>query len=94
MLPIPSNALGRSSAQALGLMIGYFPWIMSNGIDRQDSFEDVHNNHRFVDIVNADRFSVRWRKHLAHVSNNFDLVMKCFWADVSFYSLSFTSISI
>jgi hypothetical protein len=85
MLPIPSNALERSSAQALGLITGYFPWIMSSGIERQDSFEDVHNNHCFIDIVNAIWFRVHWRKHLVRVSNNFDQVMKCFWVDVSFY---------
>jgi hypothetical protein len=88
MLPIPSNALERSSAQALGLITDYLPWIMSSGIDRQDSFEDVHNSYRFINIVNADCFSVNWRKRLVCVSNDFDLVMRCFWVDVSFHSLS------
>jgi hypothetical protein len=71
MLPIPSNALERSSAQALGLITGYFPWIMSSGIDHQDkdSFEEVHNIYQFIDIVNADCFSVNWRKSLICVSN-------------------------
>ncbi len=74
MLPTPSNALERSSAQALGLITGYFPWVMSSGINHQDSFEDVHNNYQFIDIVNVDCFSVNWRKRLVCVSNDFDLV--------------------
>jgi hypothetical protein len=86
MLPIPSNALERSSARALGLITGYFPWITTSGIERQDSREDVPSNHRFIDIVNADRFSARWRKHFVRASADFDLVMSRFWADVSFYT--------
>ncbi len=69
MLPIPSNALERSSAQALGLITGYFPWIMSSGINCQDSFKDIHNNYQFIDIVDVDCFSVNWRKRLVYVSN-------------------------
>jgi hypothetical protein len=88
MLPIPRNALERFSAQVLGLITGYFPWIMSSGIDCQDSFEDVCNNYQFIDIVNADHFSVNWRKCLVCVSNDFDLVMRRFWVNVSFHSLS------
>ncbi len=88
MLSIPSNALERSSAQVLDLITGYFCWIMSSGIDHQDSFKDVHKNFQFIDIVNADCFSVNWRKCLIYVSNDFDLVMRRFWVNVSFHSLS------
>ena len=83
MLPLPRNALERSSARTLGLITGYFPWIQSSGIIRQDSAEIVLSNSRFIDMVRAERFMIKWRKCLEFVSNKFDSSMKRFWVHVS-----------
>ncbi len=53
MLPLPPNGLERSSAQMLGLITGYFPWIKSSEIICQDSAEIVLSNSRFIDMVSA-----------------------------------------
>jgi len=83
MLPLPRNALERSSAQTLGMITGYFPWIKSSGIIRQDSAEIVLSNSRFIDIVRAERFMIKWRKRLEFVPNESDSNMKRFWVHVS-----------
>ena len=83
MLPLPSNALERSSAQAMGLISGYFPWIKSSGIIRQVRPVFALDNSRFIDIVLAERFKIQWRKHLGFVSHSFESNMKCFWDHVS-----------
>ncbi len=83
MLPFPSNALERSSAQALGLISGCFPWIMSSGIICQVSPKIALDNSRFDDIVLAERFKIHWRKHLVFVLHSFDSNMKRFWDHVS-----------
>jgi len=44
MLPLPNNVLERSSAQALGLITGYFPWIKSSEIICKDSSKIVLDN--------------------------------------------------
>ena len=73
MLPLPRNALERSSARTLGLITGYFPWIQSSGIIRQDSAEIVLSNSRSIDMVRVERFMIKWRKCLEFVSREFDL---------------------
>ena len=83
MLPLPRNALERSSAQTLGLITVYFPWIKSSGIICQDSIEIVLSNSRFIDMVRTEHFMIQWRKRLEFVSNEFDSNMKHFWVHVS-----------
>ena len=83
MLPLPSNALERSSAKTLGLITGYFPWIKSSEIIHQNSPKIVLSNSRFIDFVRVERFMIKWRKRLEFVSHIFDLNMKRFWIYVS-----------
>jgi len=66
MLPLPINALERSSAQALSLISGYFPWIKSSGILHQDRPEIALDNSRFIDIVLLERFKIQRRKLTHH----------------------------
>ena len=56
LLPLPSNALERSSALTLGLITGYFPWVKSSGITCHDSPKIVLDNSWFIDMVKAERF--------------------------------------
>ena len=49
----------------------------------QDSAEIVLSNSRFIDMVRAERFMIKWRKCLEFVSNKFDSSMKRFWVHVS-----------
>jgi hypothetical protein len=68
MLPLPSNALERSSAQAMGLISGYFLWIKSSGILCQDRPEIALDNSQFIDIVLAEclRFNGGNALYLCH----------------------------
>ena len=81
ILPLPRNALERSSAKTLGLITEYFPWIKSSGSIHQDSPKIVLSNSRFINFVRAERFMIKWRKRLEFVSHEFDL--KRFWVHMS-----------
>jgi hypothetical protein len=82
VLPLPSNSLKRASARALGLITGYFTWTLSGGVIRHDSREDLTRNLLFCDIIQVQRFQLKWRKRLIFVSNKFDSTMKQFWEEV------------
>ncbi len=81
VLPLPSNSLERASAWVLGLIMGYFAWTLSGGVIHHDSREDLTRN-LFCDIIQAQRFRLKWRKRLVFVSNKFDSIMKQFWEEV------------